>query len=78
MGFSHDMGPFELWDALGVRKTVEAMKAQGIEVAPWVRDMLAAGREFLSSDDGLLSYYDPARKSYITEALDERKVDLRV
>ena len=57
-GFSHEMGPFELWDALGVRKTVEEMKAQGIEVAPWVKEMLAAGHEsFYRSNDGLLSYY---------------------
>ena len=35
-GFSHDMGPFELWDALGVRETAAAMRAYGVEVPPWV------------------------------------------
>jgi len=77
-GYSHELGPFELWDALGVRKTVEAMKPQDIEVAPWVKEMLAAGHEsFYRSDDGLLSYYDPARQTYIPEALDDRKIELR-
>ncbi|MCA1594200.1 MAG: 3-hydroxyacyl-CoA dehydrogenase/enoyl-CoA hydratase family protein [Acidobacteria bacterium] len=77
-GYSHELGPFELWDALGVRKTVEAMEASGIAVAPWVREMLDAGNEtFYRSDNDLLSYYDPARRAYIAEALDERKVELR-
>ncbi|HEY0320306.1 MAG TPA: 3-hydroxyacyl-CoA dehydrogenase NAD-binding domain-containing protein [Pyrinomonadaceae bacterium] len=77
-GFSHDMGPFELWDALGVRKTADAMEANGIHVAPWVREMLDAGYEtFYRSDNGRLSYYDPASKSYITEPSDERKIELR-
>ncbi len=35
-GFSHEMGPFELWDALGVRATAEAMKRYGIDVPSWV------------------------------------------
>jgi len=77
-GYSHELGPFELWEALGVRKTAAAMEADGIEVAPWVKEMLAAGHEsFYRSDNGLLSYYDPARKIYIPEALNERKIELR-
>jgi 3-hydroxyacyl-CoA dehydrogenase len=67
-----------LWDALGVRKTAEAMEANGIEVAPWVKEMLAAGHEsFYRSTNGRLSYYDRAPRTYIADALDERKIDLR-
>ncbi len=44
-GFSHEMGPFELWEALGVRETVAAMKKYGVTVAPWVEEMLARGQE---------------------------------
>jgi 3-hydroxyacyl-CoA dehydrogenase len=77
-GFSHELGPFELWDALGVRKTAEAMEANGIEVAPWVKEMLATGHEsFYCFTNGLLSYYDPSRQTYLAEALDERKIELR-
>jgi len=35
-GFSHEMGPFELWDALGVRATAQAMKKYGVDVPAWV------------------------------------------
>jgi 3-hydroxyacyl-CoA dehydrogenase len=77
-GFSHELGPFEMWDALGVQQTVAAMEANNIEVVPWVKEMLAAGNEtFYRSDNGRLSYYDPARKIYTAEPVDERKIELR-
>jgi 3-hydroxyacyl-CoA dehydrogenase len=77
-GFSHELGPFEMWDALGVQQTAVAMEANKIEVAPWVKEMLAAGHEtFHASENGRLSYYDPARKAYVAEPVDERKISLR-
>ncbi len=77
-GFSHELGPFEMWDALGVRRTAAAMEANNIEVAPWVKEMLAAGHEtFYRSDNGRLSYYDPAHKAYTAEPADARKIELR-
>ena len=64
-GFSHELGPFEIWDALGVRETVANMEGQKIAVAPWVKEMLASGHEtFYRSEHGRLSYYDPARQAY--------------
>src|SRR4029077_14415630 len=72
-GFSHDMGPFELWDALGVRSTAEAMQKNGIAVAPWVTEMLASGQESFYRD---ASYYDPVRRSYVSIASDPRIIDL--
>ncbi len=65
-GFSHELGPFELWDALGVRTTAEAMKQSGIAVAPWVEEMLAAGHEtFYRTNAGRFEQYDPARRAYV-------------
>ncbi len=76
-GFSHELGPFEIWDALGVREVVTAMETNNIAIAPWVQEMLAAGHEsFYVSANGRLSYYDPASKSYLVEPLDNRKIDL--
>jgi len=72
-GFSHEMGPFELWDALGVRVIAEAMRESGIAVAPWVIEMLAAGHE--SFYDGN-AYYDPARHSYVPIVADPRAIRL--
>jgi 3-hydroxyacyl-CoA dehydrogenase len=76
-GFAHELGPFEIWDALGVRKTAEAMEGNTIKVAPWVKEMLALGHEtFYRSDNGHLSYYDPARRTYVADQPDERKIEL--
>lgn len=44
-GFAYEAGPFEMWDMLGVAETAEKMEAAGLEVAGWVKDMLAAGNE---------------------------------
>ncbi len=44
-GYSHELGPFEMWDALGVRRVVAEMDRNNIAVAPWVREMLAEGNE---------------------------------
>lgn len=64
-GFSHELGPFELWDALGVKQTTEAMEAMGIRVAPWVKEMIAQGKEnFYRYEEGQSSYYDFASRSY--------------
>jgi 3-hydroxyacyl-CoA dehydrogenase len=42
-GFNWEMGPFELWDAAGVRDTVERMRAGGEPVSANVEQMLARG-----------------------------------
>src|SRR5215208_425893 len=76
-GYSHELGPFELWDALGVRETAGAMEREGVTVAGWVKEMLGAGHEaFYRQEGGSLSFYDPAHKGYVAEAEDERQVSL--
>ncbi|HET8773191.1 MAG TPA: 3-hydroxyacyl-CoA dehydrogenase/enoyl-CoA hydratase family protein [Thermoanaerobaculia bacterium] len=73
-GFSHDLGPFELWDALGVQETADAMEAHGETVAPWVREMLAAGNASFYRDGQV---YDPQSKSYAAVPRDPKQLSLR-
>ncbi|MBV9929241.1 MAG: enoyl-CoA hydratase/isomerase family protein [Acidobacteria bacterium] len=79
-GYSHELGPFELWDALGVREATEAMEKEGVAVAGWVREMLGAGYEtFYKADDyDALWWYDPTLKAYVAEAPDESRIGLAV
>ncbi len=52
-GYGWEAGPFEMWDALGVKATVERMEKDGIRPAQWVYDMLASGRtSFYGSTGG--------------------------
>jgi 3-hydroxyacyl-CoA dehydrogenase len=65
-GFNWDLGPFEIWDALGVKETVERMKAEGVEPAPWVGEMLAAGAATFYRDGAQRrEFYDPRTKAYV-------------
>ncbi len=64
-GFTHELGPFETWDALGVKATTEAMKEAGYQPAAWVEEMLAAGIESFYEYEGprRVSVYDPELKA---------------
>jgi 3-hydroxyacyl-CoA dehydrogenase len=44
-GFNWELGPFEMWDAAGVRETVARMKAQGLPIGRAVQDLLSVGPE---------------------------------
>jgi len=58
-GFGWENGPFEIWDAIGVEKGIELIKAEGKEVATWVTEMLAAGsKSFYSVKEGNTYFYD--------------------
>ncbi|GGC27563.1 3-hydroxyacyl-CoA dehydrogenase [Parapedobacter defluvii] len=71
-GFGWDLGPFEVWDALGVKETLDKIRAEekripghSGEVADWVREMLAAGNDsFYRVENGIRHYYDIRSKSY--------------
>lgn len=63
-GFGWENGPFEIWDAIGVEKGIELMKAEGHEPAAWVTEMLASGnKSFYTIKDGATYFYDRASKS---------------
>lgn len=64
-GFAWEMGPFESWDAMGVKECLEQMKAMDLNPAPWVEDMIAAGHgSFYKFENGKKHYYDVGSKSY--------------
>jgi 3-hydroxyacyl-CoA dehydrogenase len=64
-GFGWEIGAFESWDALGVQKTLEQMKAGGYEVAAWVPEMLEHGfTSFYKTENGQRKYYDLRTKNY--------------
>ena len=64
-GFGWEIGAFESWDVLGVAKTVEAMKAAGHSVAPWVEEMIAGGAtSFYKVENGKRLCYDVSSKTY--------------
>ena len=63
-GFGWENGPFEIWDAVGVEKGIELMKAEGLEPASWVTEMASGeNKSFYTVKDGATYYYDiPSKK----------------
>ena len=65
-GFNWELGPFEIWDALGVKETLDRMKGEGVEPAAWVAEMLAAGCASFYRDGAVQrEYYDARSKAYV-------------
>jgi len=63
-GFGWEHGPFQIWDAVGVEKGIELMKAEGLEPAEWVNEMLASGStSFYSIKEGATYAYNIPSKS---------------
>ena len=56
-GFGWELGPFELWDAMGVQSAYENAIELGINIAPWVKKMV---------DSGITSFYKIESNSKIT------------
>ena len=64
-GFGWELGPFEVWDAIGVKESLAAMQTYGNKPASWVTEMLEAGfTSFYTIDNGAKKYYDIPSKSY--------------
>lgn len=64
-GFNWEMGPFELWDALGVSDTIARMKSENEIVPQWVETMLSRGiKSFYGYEAGETRYYSWSSGAY--------------
>lgn len=58
-GFGWQMGPFEIWDAIGIEKGIELIKEVDREPSQWVKEMVEKGRKsFYEVRNGATYYYD--------------------
>jgi len=65
-GFGWAHGPFQIWDAVGVEKGIELMKAEGHEPAAWVNEMLEKGnKSFYTIKSGNTYYYNIPKKEQV-------------
>jgi len=63
-GFGWEVGPFQMWDALNVEKTLSKMEEAGYKAADWVYDMVKSGNtSFYSTENGTLNYYNIPTKA---------------
>ena len=64
-GYNNKLGPFEAWDAVGVKEAIEVMKSLKLTVPKKVEEMLKKGCEsfYTTKADGKY-YYDFEKKGY--------------
>ncbi|CDQ39146.1 3-hydroxyacyl-CoA dehydrogenase/enoyl-CoA hydratase family protein [Virgibacillus salexigens] len=75
-GFGWEMGPFETWDAIGLRKSVERMEVEGEVIPSWIIHMLEKGNEsFYKSDNGNVYYYD--NETYKQKTFNKKEINLK-
>ena len=62
-GFGWEIGPFQMWDALGIKETLPKIEQAGYKAANWVYEMIASGNySFYTTKNGILKYYNiPAK-----------------
>ena len=76
-GYALESGPFEVWDNIGVRKSVERMKAEGFAVPESINKMLDGGNEtFYRIHNGKKQYFDLVASDYKDVVLSENSIFL--
>ena len=65
-GFNWELGPFEVWDAIGVEKSAAKLKEEGRAVPANVQKLLDAGQKsFYQQETGQQFYFDFAAGKYV-------------
>ena len=64
-GFAWELGPFEMWDVLGVERMAQKFAQEKRELPPLVAKLLASGKHsFYESAQGELSAFEPATGAF--------------
>jgi 3-hydroxyacyl-CoA dehydrogenase len=64
-GFNWELGPFEVWDAIGIEKSVAKLKEEGRAVPANVEKLLKSGaKTFYQQENGQRFYFDFASAEY--------------
>ncbi len=58
-GFAWELGPFEVWDAIGVERMAQALERDRKQIPPLISKVLASPKKsFYESEKGRTSYFD--------------------
>lgn len=63
-GYNWEYGPFQIWDAIGLEKSVARMKGEGESIPTWVEEKLASGDVTFIKDDGKAPYININRPTF--------------
>ncbi|MCP3032823.1 3-hydroxyacyl-CoA dehydrogenase/enoyl-CoA hydratase family protein [Halobacillus sp. A1] len=75
-GFGWELGPFEMWDAIGVKESVARMKEEGETIPAWIEEMLELGNEqFYKRENGNVYYIHKGQ--YETQSFNPKAIHLK-
>ncbi len=64
-GYAYQYGPFESWDAIGIKESIPGIEKSGYKVPEKIKSMLAKGAEtFYRVQNGKKQYWDFTSESY--------------
>ncbi len=76
-GFGWELGAFESWDAVGLEAGLKACANRGLDVAPWVHELMASdATSFYSTADGKRTCWDVASKTHVVIPGQEGRIAL--
>ncbi len=76
-GFGWKLGPFEMWDAVGLEKGIELAENTGRNIAPKVKKMAENGvHSFYKVENGTRYYYDFDKETYVAVPGQDRYIKL--
>ena len=76
-GFNYELGPFETWDAIGVERSVQRMRDEGMAIPPAVETLLAKGEgTWYVKRNGVQHYWDVVSAEYKPVPTDPRLIYL--
>ncbi|HSJ38718.1 MAG TPA: 3-hydroxyacyl-CoA dehydrogenase/enoyl-CoA hydratase family protein [Planococcus sp. (in: firmicutes)] len=75
-GFGWNQGPFEIWDAIGVKKSIAKMTEEGHDIPAFAQNLVDSGNEtFYKEVDGDLHFFNGTE--YQAVPLNEKVIDLK-
>ncbi|MEC3884534.1 3-hydroxyacyl-CoA dehydrogenase/enoyl-CoA hydratase family protein [Halobacillus sp. HZG1] len=75
-GFGWELGPFEMWDSIGLKASVERMKKEGETIPTWVEKILDDGIEtFYKKKNGNVYFYHEGE--YKQQSFNEKVINLK-
>ncbi|WP_102344974.1 3-hydroxyacyl-CoA dehydrogenase/enoyl-CoA hydratase family protein [Bacillus sp. Marseille-P3661] len=67
-GFGWELGPFEIWDAIGLEKSIKRMQQDGEIIPNWIHELLNAGlTSFYDEVNGDVTYFHKGERRSLHE-----------
>ncbi len=61
-GFGWQLGPFEIWDAIGIDKGINLMKAENLDIPKWIQNITI--ESFYSIENNSSTFYSKSQQKY--------------